>query len=179
MAKKNKKIPKIKSKNKPQIPNVNDRINNDEKRVYFSFVYPNWIKSFKHNDFTTYLKDETMFAKQMTFLFNELMPKVSEGWLKCSNTTEFYHCHKVNNTRVIGKYQKAIRVIHPQISVESLEIWQFGFKGNSMRLICHKVSNTNNLIPLLIDHHHLGYESQYYNQTDYSAFSFCPINNYN
>lgn len=147
--------------------------------MYFSFVYPNWLKSFKDKDFTTFLKNEEMYAAHMTYLFSELIPKVSEEWVKNRQNPEFRHCHKIEQEgRSVGKYKKAIRKLHPQISTDSLEIWQFGFKGHSIRLICHKESSSNILIPLLIDQHHLGSDDVHHNQPDYNNYNFCPMAKY-
>lgn len=176
--KKNKKIPKVTKSKKGQVPKPTSQDGDDNGQMYFSFIYPNWLKSFKHDSFTTFLKDENMYAVKMTYLFNTLIPKISDEWQKSRSTSEFRHCHKIDGGRALGKYNRAIRTLHPQISVDSLDIWQFGLNGNPIRLICHKVPSSNNLIPLLIDQHHLGSDSVHYNQTDYNIYDFCPIDKY-
>ena len=176
--KRNKDIPKVKKNKKTQVPSIVLQRDDEDKRMYFVFEYQNWLKAFKYDDFTTYLKDESMYADSMTYLFNTLISKISIEWQKNRSTNEFRHCHKIDRGRSLGKYNRALKSIHPRISLDSLELWQFGFTGNSIRLICHKEAGTNNLIPLLIDQHHLGSESKYYNETDYSTYNFCPIDKY-
>ena len=176
--KKRKNLPNVKKIKKTQLPSLEPQCDDDSGRMYFVFPYPNWLKAFKHDDFTTFLKDETMYADSMTYLFSNLIPKISSEWQDNRSSNEFRHCHKIGGGRSLGKYNRAINKIHPQISLDSLELWQFGFNGNSIRLICHKEAGTNNLIPLLIDQHHLGSESKYYNETDYSTYNFCPVDKY-
>jgi uncharacterized protein UU032 len=176
--KRNKNIPNVKKSKSRQVPLIAPQSNENTGRMYFIFLYPNWLKAFKHDDFTTFLKDETMYADNMTYLFNTLIPKISIEWQKNRSTNEFRHCHKIDGGRSLGKYNRALKNIHPKISLESLELWQFGFNGNSIRLICHKEAGSNNLIPLLVDQHHLGSDSKHYNEPDYSTYDFCPIDKY-
>ena len=68
--KRNKDIPKVKKNKKTQVPSIVLQRDDEDKRMYFVFEYQNWLKAFKYDDFTTYLKDESMYADSMTYLFN-------------------------------------------------------------------------------------------------------------
>lgn len=173
-----KKIPEEKNSRTPQIPKPSVE-KGSEKTISFLFAYPDWLKSYKNGNFTTFLKDESMYGEHMTYLFSQLIPRVSADWKNNSSSTEFKHCHKIDSSSdAFKKYKNAIKQIHTRIDLDNLEIWQLGFKGNPMRLICHNGTQSNCLIPLLIDQHHLGYESQKHNQKDYKKYKFCPIEKY-
>lgn len=174
--KSNKSVPKQKVSSGTLIPQQGEKLKTvDDKKMIFQFEYSNWLKSFKHGDFTTYLQDEKMYNKLITFLFSNLIPKITSEWQTQRQSNEWKHFHRIRDTKAKGIYNRAIRDIHPSISVESLDLWQFGLAQESLRLICHQAPNTNILYPLLIDYHHLGYPSQKYNQTDYSSYNYCPI----
>lgn len=165
--------------NNPLTPNkqvINRKIINDDAKVVINFSYGNWFKGCKVKDMTTYTKDETTFRYNMKHIFEELLPFVYEEW---SSNTQFGNCHSLNNfdsprTREANKkYRKIIEKLHPDISTSQndLELFQLGLK-ESVRLICGKIDNI--LYPLLIDHYHLGFNSQSYNQKDFERFDYCP-----
>lgn len=164
----------------PLTPNsqvINKKVIEDESKVVINFSYKNWFRGSSTNDITTYTESENDFQKHMTFIFEELLPFVYEKW---ASDKQFGNCHTLHDfdkkrTREANKkYRSIINKLHPSISTdkEDLELFQLGL-NNSVRLICGKINNT--LYPLLIDHYHLGYDSQFYNQKDFTKFSYCPI----
>lgn len=175
--KKRRPVPKAQQAKK-RVPDAQATQDQNKNRVYFTFLYSNWLKSYKHKEFTTFLKDESMYSIQITYLFSYLIPKISECWRSENTTPEFKHCHEVKEKdKSYSLYIKAIKSLHPEIDTESLEIWQFGFKVNSMRIICHKEKGYH-FIPLLIDQHHLGSVDKHYNEADFGAYNFCPVSTY-
>lgn len=180
--KKLKKVPKPKQleiKSTGLIPSQGGKLMNvEEKKMIFQFEYPQWLKSFQYKDFTTFLKDENMYSSSITYLFSDLIPKITYEWQVNKSSREWQHFHKISEGEALGRYNRAIRNLHPKISIDSLELWQFGMTYNPLRLICHKQPNTNILFPLLIDYHHLGYVDKNYNQTDYSTYKYCPLTSY-
>ncbi|MDT2731070.1 hypothetical protein P7G31_02220 [Streptococcus parauberis] len=167
-----------KKKNVPKVQTPNSRIPNQDlprNNVKFSFYYDRWLKSYSSSDFTNYLNSENMYGKYITELFNIIIPKITKDWSPKTQSSQFLHCHKVGNDRAFRRYSKAIEAIH-QIQTDQLDLWQFGFTG-SLRIIAH-LSGDNTIYPLLIDYHHLGYDSIKYNGIDRSHYSFCPIDNY-
>ena len=175
--KRNKTVPKAKQI-KNRVPDAKG-YQKEETRAYFTFIYSNWLQSFKNKDFTTFLRDESMYGFQMTYLFSYLIPKISEHWQSKLTNAEFKHCHKVKQSdKSYNKYIQTIKSLHPTIDTKALDIWQFGFKINPMRIICHKENGSNNFIPLLIDQHHLGNVDKNYNEADYGTYKFCPLLNY-
>lgn len=179
MSKKRRNAVPTAGKTKNQVPTAQQCQCSNNDRVYFTFIYSNWLSSFEEKEFTTFLKNESMYSFQMTYLFGYLIPKISEEWIKKGTTPEFSHCHMVKKEdKSYNKYINTIRHLHPSIDTDSLTIWQLGFKVNSMRLICHKEATRGTFIPLLIDYHHLGNVDKHYNQSDYTSYKFCPWSNY-
>lgn len=166
---KRKRIPKQQSPETQRIPE--QKIT--DSQLVFDFSYPNWLKAYQGKEFTTFLKNEVTYAKSITKIIGEVIPKLAKEWLPEKNHySEFVHCHEVPSTHEAYKmYCAAIKDIHG-IGAEQLHLWQFGFKG-SERLICDL--SARKLTPLLIDYHHLGHPSKKYNQPDYKKFKFCPI----
>lgn len=164
---------------KPKNKVINKKILDNDSKVIINFSYENWIIGESVDDFTTYTENREKYNEDITFILNTLLPYVYKKWSKDS---QFGNCHSLNDfnkprTREANiKYRKIIEKIHPTISTkkDDLELFQLGLK-RSMRLICGKIDNT--LYPLLIDHYHLGYDSKYHNQKDFTKFSYCPINN--
>lgn len=160
--------------------------------------YKNWIKGYKSKNITTFTENQEKFTDNLLYIIYELIPFVYENWGQ-----SIEHCHSINELKgdrskeAQDKYIEVIKNIHPELlnlsrincesdnsknerngieygtgQLEDLELYQLGLKG-SVRVICGKVDNT--LYPLLIDHHHLGYDSQKYNQRDTNSFNYCPI----
>lgn len=167
--------------------------------LIISISYKNWIKGYRGKNITTYTENKDEFINNIIHILYELIPYVYKNWGQRIN-----HCHSINELQgdrskeAQDKYIEVIKNIHPELlnlsgnssklndlkkdsndisyengQLEDLELYQLGLKG-SVRIICGKVDNT--LYPLLIDHHHLGYDSQKYNKRDTSKFSYCPIN---
>jgi hypothetical protein len=169
-----------------------------KENLVISMSYKNWIKGYRGNGITTFTENQEEFVKNLVYIIYELIPYVYSHWGR-----KMQHCHSINelggdrSREAQGKYIEVIKNIHPELlnlsesgsdpeesptdssgisyetgQLEDLELYQLGLKG-SVRVICGKVDNT--LYPLLIDHHHLGYDSQSYNQRDTSKFTYCPI----
>ncbi|HHK0195168.1 TPA: hypothetical protein ACQN8E_001711, partial [Streptococcus pyogenes] len=133
------------------------------------------LKSYSSSNFTTFLVDSEMYGKYITEVFKNIIPKITKDWSPGSSLSQFPHCHKIGNDRANDKYCRAIENIHG-ISTEQLELWQFGFTGE-VRLIAH-LSGNDTIYPLLIDYHHLGYDSVKHNEKDTRHYKFCPIEKY-
>lgn len=155
---------------------TNKKVIQDDSKVIINFSYRNWFKGCKTKDITTYTENEKDFHENMKFIFEELLPYVYEKW---ASDNQFGNCHtlhgydKPRNREANKKYRSIITRLHPNVSTDKddLELYQLGL-NNSVRLICGKINNT--LYPLLIDHYHLGYNSEYYNQKDFNNFNYCP-----
>ncbi|MEX2805051.1 hypothetical protein AB3329_08065 [Streptococcus sp. H31] len=167
---------------KSKIPSSSPKANripqqkSPENEIIFDFSYSNWIKSYsnKSKDFTSYLKDDSMYAEYITKILNKLIPTITKEWSPQKNS-QFQHCHEIpTNDEAFQKYKIAIQDLH-RIDAEQLSLWQFGLNG-SIRLICN--FSSNRIFPLLIDYHHLGYSSKKYNQKDYKKYKFCPVEEY-
>lgn len=149
--------------------------------LVFSFDYPNWLKGIKTKDFSTFTKDKDEFLENIVYIFSELFPYVHANW---NSTNVNPHCHAITVEKhkdARSKYIDAIRAIHFSRGgdqnrlaeqLRELNLYQIGLKG-SVRVICAKADNT--LTPLLIDHHHLGFESEKHNQRDTGRFTYCPL----
>ncbi|MGX7777231.1 hypothetical protein ACVV62_09235 [Streptococcus pluranimalium] len=175
MIKRKKSIPKPQKPKKSRVPNPKL----PQTKVSFNLSYPDWLRGYqsKKKGFSTFLKDETNFAKSITYVLNTLIPKINNDWEPGKNSYQFKHCHEItiNDQPAFDIYKEAIHEIH-NIDIEQLNLWQFGVSG-SIRLICH-LEPGNTIYPLLIDYHHLGFESEKHNQNDTNKFSFCPITQY-
>lgn len=182
----------IKNNKKPKKNLVRLKTPLRKDELIISMSYKNWIKGYRGKDITTFTEDEKEFTRNLTYIIYELIPYVYENWSK-----NMQHCHYISelggtrSKEAQEKYIEVIKNIHPELlnhkenhdnsaeeieyengQIDDLEIYQLGLKG-SVRVICGKVNNT--LYPLLIDHHHLGYDSQKYNKRDTSKFNYCPI----
>lgn len=158
---------------------INEKIIEDNSKVIFNFSYSNWFKGYKTKKMTTFTENKSVYHRNLSYIFEELIPFVYEKW---SSSTQFGHCHslsdlnKSRDREANDKYREIISYLHPNISIEEeIELFQLGLTG-SVRLICGKIDNT--LFPLLIDHYHLGYDSKKYNQKDFSKFNYCPTSEY-
>ncbi|MBG9986223.1 hypothetical protein HZY91_04870 [Facklamia sp. DSM 111018] len=196
---------RVKNNKKPQKNIKLTKTPLHKQDVIISFSYPNWIKGFKIKDFTTFTKDENEFVNNFIYIMYELIPYVYENW----GDRRFGHCHSINELKgkrteeARNKYISFIKTIHSEIfssatessqtdskmgkdesesieyqtgQLEDLDLYQIGLNG-SVRVICGKVDNI--LYPLLIDHYHLGYDSQHYNSDDTSKYNYCPIESRN
>lgn len=166
------KIPQVEaSKSQKRIPVQNY----ENTKITFEFLYDKWLKSVDDKNFTTFLSDNRMYAKYITYVFSTLIPTISKELIIGKNETEWKHCHAIQDGEALGRYNKAIEKIHG-INTSNLELWQFGITGG-VRLIGH-LTGEHIVIPLLIDYHHLGYPSEKYNQADTKKYKFCPITAY-
>lgn len=192
MSKKNKRIRNNK-RPKNNVKKIKTPLKKEE--LVISMSYKNWIKGYRGKDITTYTETEEEFVNNLMYIIYTLIPYVYKNWGQ-----RMPHCHSINEENgkeAQGKYIEVIKNIHPELlnlseinsevdksknnidrieygtgQLEDLELYQLGLNG-SVRVICGKVGNT--LYPLLIDHHHLGYDCQKYNQRDTNNFDYCPI----
>lgn len=73
--------PKLETKATNLIPSQGEKLMIvEERKMIFQFEYPQWLKSFQYKDFTTYLKDENMYSSFITYLFSDLIPKITYEW---------------------------------------------------------------------------------------------------
>ncbi len=181
---------KVKNTKAPK-KNIVNRTPLKKNHVSISFSYKNWIKGFSNREFSTFTETEREFWDNFIYIMYELIPYVYENW----NGQRIAHCHAINDLGGVRsreakkKYFSAIKSIHSELKnnvllenidnveysngqLEDLELYQLGLTG-SLRVICGKIGNT--LYPMLIDHHHLGYDSEQHNQRDFSKFSYCPV----
>lgn len=195
---------KVKNNKKPKNKVKITKTPLQKEGLIISFSYPNWIKGVQTKDITTFTESEEEFMSNFIYIMYELVPYVYDNWGRY-----LPHCHSINQLKkersreAREKYLSLIQVNHPEIispstkgnddenysevndtqsveyqtgQLEDLDLYQIGLK-RSIRVICGKVENT--LYPLLIDHHHLGYDSQKYNHRDTSKFGYCPIKSHN
>ncbi|CYU34972.1 TPA: hypothetical protein U1391_001890 [Streptococcus suis] len=164
--KKRKKIPNVSKPNGSRIPTAELPKSN----VTFDFQYKNWLQSFKKGEFTTFLKDSDEYADFITQILTELIPKITKDWEP--GKQGFKHCHTIPmEDDAYQLYSSAIKRLH-NLHTEQLTLWQFGL-SQGCRLICYLQGKT--IYPLLIDYHHLGYPSLYYNQKDFKNYNYCPM----
>ncbi|ASD24608.1 conserved hypothetical protein [Ureaplasma parvum serovar 1 str. ATCC 27813] len=172
---------KINNDKTPRNKVKNNNVSKDNDDIVISLRYENWVKGERVNSLTTYTKDKNQFLKNIIYILNTLFPYVYKNW---KNKGINDHCHPIKQNdeksrNVFSKYIKLIKKLHPNLlknDNEELELYQLGL-GRSVRVICSKIDNI--LFPLLIDHHHLGYESQSYNDKDTKKYDYCPLRKYN
>ena len=163
----NKKISKVDNVPNNRIPKGNEK---EKTKVSFSFEYSNWFRGEQTKCITTYLKDESEFCKKIVYVLQVIVTKVTNDWIP---GTSGNHIHKIKDKN-FQKYSSIIHKVHG-LNSSDLEncLWQFGYTG-SVRLIA-MLKSDNTLIPLLVDYHHLGYESKNYNEPDFKNYNYCPI----
>lgn len=171
MSKNKKKIPRNQNNsNKQLIPPIKNKSAKNDKKIYISLEYGNWIKSYRDKNFTNFLKDESMFVSNITKILHEIIPELLNNW---ELGKQNYHSHIIDKKDdAYNMYSVAIKNLHVNIDIDKIELWGLGING-SIRLICSKVDATFFL--LLIDYHHLGYPNQNYNQSDVKKYRYCPV----
>lgn len=146
--------------------------------VWFDFHSKDWLSSvsIRDNNFTNFLAGKEEYLANHFNLFHSIIPKIISEWnaiVSYSGRHPYKHCHLLKD----GKKELARKVykeIHKHDLSEDINMWQFGFTG-SMRFICLYLDTERALIPVFIDHHHLIYDNEKYNQKNYSKYNYCVI----
>lgn len=178
----NKKKPRISNpipSNKSSVSTIYPKETSD---LLFDFKMNEWLKSVKIDDFTNKLKNENIFAENITHVLTELFPIIQQNWNDIvGRKGQFKNSHPIANEKI----ELVTKILHEiygdnLFSQDGLDnnLWQLGISG-SVRVICYLDTSRNNMIPLFIDHHHLIHDSVKYNHHDYSKFSYCPYCKYN
>lgn len=183
--KKNKKSipePTIPNNEVPKQPLLIDKYNN----FSFSSVYSNWIKGtkefYKSYNFTNMVWDSEEFSRNITEIATEIIPKLFNEWENLlNNNPHNYHCHPVTKDKkeLIRRISEKIHgrtFDEDELNQARIQWYYIGFKGN-LRLIGLFSRDRKTFYPIFIDHHHLIYPDENYNQNDYNNYNFCPIDN--
>ena len=141
--------------------------------IYIDFTkYPKWTNTVKVKNFNNCLKDVNEASRHFFFIVDQLIPDI-ESYGSDIFTQKAKHCHILQ-----GKHAKIakeiIRKIHgDKVLDDDSDTWELAAKTEEIRLIGMFVNDTvRKFYPLLIDHHHLIYPSQKYNQFDYKKYEF-------
>ena len=163
----------------------------EKSEFYFYPYYPKWINTtdtfYKKNGFTNRLKDADEFSNNITEITTVILPALYKDFSNVfSLSPQYRHCHPVPQDK--RKLVEAVsREIHgsdiqsmnfEELNENRVEWWYLGFKNN-LRLVGLYNKANSCFYPMFIDHHHLIHESQYYNQSDYGKYDYCPLVSYN
>lgn len=164
-------------KNKKLSQGISTKIKQSSKIYIDVSVYHNWTYSVKTKKFTNTLKDDKEAAQNFYFILHDIFYGIQRTPLKNFSNGQFcghYHILK-NEQRKIAV--EVIKKIH-DIDVESeVNLYQIGAENNhGIRLIGSIIDNI--FYPLFIDHHHLLYPSQHYNDKDIKHYNEFPQNDY-
>ena len=176
---------KIKRQNQGSLKNIKgNQPNTAETPLTFDLSDGNWLKSVSLSKrYTNLLKNEDMFGKYITELFHRVIPYIQKYGLqmiKEAGTRGWKHCHPIDEEK-LDLVKKIIEEIHGDLpkfeDKAGPALWQFGITQN-IRMIAVYDYKINVIKPLFIDYHHLIYPSEKHNQSNYSKYDFCPIENY-
>lgn len=149
-------------------------------KLYIDFnEYPKWTYSYVGSKFTNALKSESDAAENFYFLINELFGSVEKNISNILSGRD-YHSHKITG----DKRKLAVEIvkkIHGIYLDKDVNIWQLSSDRNGGIRIIGVITTDKiyNFYPLFIDHHHLLYPDDKYNQPDYFKYRFCPQNKWN
>ena len=164
----------------PSKPKRNVSIDNKSELqdiIYIDFnKYPKWTSSVRIGNFTNHFRNSDQALKHFFFIVDQLIPSIEDyGGDIFSGKAK--HCHRLTGEQQ-GLALKIIKEIHgSKILDKESELWQIGGKTKEIRIIGTFVNGSVRIFyPLFIDHHHLLYPSQKYNQSDYKKFNFSTEN---
>ncbi len=160
----------------PSKPKNNVSIDNKSRLqdiIYIDFnKYPKWTSSVKIGNFTNHFRNSDQALKHFFFIVDQLIPSIEDYGVDIFSG-KAQHCHRLTGGQQ-GLALKIINEIHgDKILDKETELWQIGGKTKGIRIIGTFVNDSVRIFyPLFIDHHHLLYPSQKYNQKDYKKFNF-------
>lgn len=141
--------------------------------IYIDFTkYPNWTNTVKLGEFNNCLKDVNEASRHFFFIVDRLIPDIESYGGKIF-AQQVKHCHKLSGDAA-EKAKKVIKKIHGEnVLDDGATIWELAAKTEEIRLIGVFVNDkVRKFYPLFIDHHHLIYPSNKYNQPDYKKYEF-------
>lgn len=166
MSKKKKRVANAKIPKK----NVKTQQPNEDDRIYIDFTqYGKWTDTISMKEFTNNLKDVEEAFRHFGFILKHLLKYIeNNGKNILSNNVK--HCHSLTgDARKLAV--KVAREIHgSNILDEDTNLWQLAVSTEEIRIVGTFVEKT--FYPLFIDHHHLIYPSQKYNQADYKHYKY-------
>lgn len=183
-------------KRKGSIPQQKAPVEKREKITVFEndfnidFFYKKWMGTtdcfYRKYNFTNRLKDIEEFETNLMQIMMEDFPKIYKDYKEIFRPgNRVGHCHVLDDSK-LPLVINIIKEVHGEeiskvdfenLRSEGYDWWYLGFK-QSIRIIGLYSKSNNKFLPLLIDHHHLIHDSQYYNQADYGNYDFCPVTRY-
>lgn len=167
-------IPKDKVQNpikKPEksVSNIIKSNSQNDRLVSIELTcFPRWTHSVRVGSFTNEFHSEKEAAKHFFFIIDKLLPYLKVNGANIKNRPD--HCHLLNGDKRIYA-EKIIKEVHDFPIGEDAEIWQLGI-SQGIRLVASVViDQVVRIYPLFIDEHHLMYESDDYNDQDFSRKS--------
>ncbi len=162
--------------------------NSSNEKIMVDFSqFPYLFSSVEYNDFTNYLSDCFEFFDKLKYIFEKLIPFVSNHTYNDINGAS-KHSHPITNGSkemklveniIKEKLKKDYRYEENDINnffvnnINDYQMWQIGLDGD-VRII--GIRYINRFKPIFIDYHHLIFPDKNYNQRNYKKFNFCPVN---
>lgn len=161
-----------------------------ENEFTIDLFYKKWVGGtnsfYKRENFTNCLVNPEQFEDNMMIIMMEYFPKIYKDYDDIFNAGQHYgHCHPVANEK-LSFVIEAIKEVHgddvskvefDKLNSDGYAWWYIGFKQN-IRIVGLFNSNNQKFLPMLIDHHHLIHDSEYFNDNDYGKYSHCPVKNF-
>lgn len=167
--------------------NLSGVSSNENIEVDFS-QFPYCFRSVKYNEFTNYLCDCFSFFENLKYIFEKLIPFVSEHTYDDIYNASNRHSHPIKPEskefdlvkNIIKEKLKNERNFNDndiniffENNINDYEMWQLGIVGG-IRII--GIRYMNRFRPIFFDYHHLIYPSKNFNQPNYVKYNFCPMN---
>lgn len=159
----------------------------DENGIIVDFSLRTAFYSCKVDKYTNYLCSHDEFIKFRKKLFGEAL-----DYFKSKKFSELVrdrgsHTHVIREKKQLDLIEKILKSLiknaYTNLDEKSVngmvdnymqEIWQLGYK-QGLRLIGVRTQNVFTV--LFIDHHHLIYPSQNYNDKDFFKYNYCAMRN--
>lgn len=144
-----------------------------QNRVYINLTkYSEWINTVFLKDFTNNLENINEAFRHFSFILKNLLGYIEENGNDIL-ANNIRHCHPLKDKA----RRKAVKIIRETYNTDKLldddsNLWQMAMPGEEIRII--GVFVEKDFFPLFIDHHHLLYPSDFYNQPDYNKYKFKP-----
>lgn len=144
------------------------------KVIYLDFTqYPKWTDCVSIDGFTNCLRDNNEALRHFYFILTDLFRCIEDYDVNQVFSNSVKNCHRLS-----GKYAqlalKVIREIHgPNMLDDKSDIWELSTGTQEIRIVGVFVTSTMHYFyPLFIDHHHLIYPSEKYNNKDFKHYKF-------
>lgn len=155
---------------------------NPQKKIVFAFPLNNSFSSVSFNGFTNFHKNKDELIRNFHYLFNEIMPIISNMSLQELNDKtkrKEFHYHKLENERPLvvkvlssmkKKHHFAIQDELYDYYIKDSEFYQIGCQSVSEMRIVFSIRENNIFEILFVDFNHLINSNVKYNTEDYKHY---------